>query len=145
MFIARWIQTKEEKKTKEIQILSDTLKYLFKTKQTFNSLLTDKSLLDKTLKEFPQKSSKVEKMMYENLYKDIKKDFFPEVMFQSFQLKRLKDKSFYTEFEIIMKNFELLGDKIMEEANDDVIFEINTETLNLMKSFIEKCNAKAKL
>lgn len=145
MLIARWIQTKEEKKKKEIEILSETLKYLFKTKQTYNNLLTDKSVLDKTRNEFPKKSSELERQMYESFDKDIKKEFFTELMFHSFQLKRLEDKSFYKDFEIVMNKFETLGNRIMEQSSKDVISEINTETLGLMKAFVEKCNMKAKL
>ena len=145
MLIARWIQTKEEKKKKEIEILSETLKYLFKTKRICNNLLTDKSVLDKTRKEFPQKSSELERQMYESFDKDIKKDFFPELMFHSFQLKRLEDKSFYKDFEIVMNKYKILGDRIMEQSSKDVISEIDIETLELMKAFVEKCNVKAKL
>lgn len=148
MLIARWIQTKENKKKKEIEILSETLKYLFGTKQTYNNLLTDKSVLDKARKEFPGKSGKsseLERQMYESFDKNIKKDFFPELMFRSFQLKRLEDKSFLKDFEIIMNKFETLGNTIMEQSSTDMISEINTETMELMKAFVEKCNAKAKL
>jgi len=145
ILIAQWIQTKKDKKKKEIEILSETLKYLFKTKQTYNNLLTDKSVLDKTRKEIPQKSSELERQMYENFDKNIKKDFFPELMFHSFQLKRLEDKSFSKDFGIVMNKFETLGNRIMEQSSRDMISEINTETLELMKVFVEKCNAKAEL
>jgi hypothetical protein len=145
MLITLWIQTKAEKEKKEIEILSETLKYLFRTKQTYNNLLTDKSALDKTRKEFPQKASELERLMYENFDKDIKEGFFPELMFHSFQLKRLDDKSFLRDFDIVMNKFETFGNRIMEQSNNDVISDINTETLELMKAFVEKCNAKAKL
>lgn len=143
--IARWIQTKEDKQKKEIEILSETLKYLFRTKQTYNHLITDKSVLDKTLKEFPGKSSDLERQMYERFDEAIKKDFFPELMFRSFQLKRLEDKSFLEDFAIIMNKFESLGKRIMEHSSTDMISEINTETMELMTAFVEKCNEKAKL
>lgn len=94
MLITRWIETKEDKQKKEIEILYETLKYLFRTKQTYNNLLTDKSVLDKALKEFPGKSFDLERQMCERFDRDIKRDFFPELMFHSFQLKRLKDNSF---------------------------------------------------
>ena len=145
MLIAKWIQTKEDKQKKEIEILSATLKYLFKTKQIYNNLLTDKSVLEKVRKEFPEKSSKLERQLYESFDRDIKKDFFPDLMYHSFQLKRLEDKSFRKDFENVMNEFENLGNRIMEQASCDVISEINTKTLDLMKAFVEKCNAKAKL
>ncbi len=66
-------------------------------------------------------------------------------MFRSFQLKRLEDKSFNKDFEIVMNKFETLGNGIMEQSSKDMISKINTETMELMKAFLEKCNAKAKL
>ena len=145
MFIVLRIQSKENKKKKEIEILSETLKYLFKTKQTYDNLLTDKSVLDKTRKEFPQKSSEFERHMYESFAKNIEKDFFPEMMFHSFQLKRLEDESFYKNFEIVLNKFETLGNRIMKESSKEMISEINTETMESIKAFFVKCNAKTKL
>jgi hypothetical protein len=145
IFISLWIQARAEKQKKEIEILSETLKYLFRTKQIYNNLLTDKSALDKTRKEFPQRASDLERQMYENYDKEIKENFFPELMFHSFQLKRLDDKSFLRDFEIVMDKFEELGNKIMEESSNDLIFDINKEALELMKAFVKKCNTRAKL
>jgi hypothetical protein len=145
MLITLWVQARTERQKKEIEILSETLKYLFRTKQAYNNLLTDKSVLDKACKEYPQKTSELERQMYENFDKNIKEEFFPELMFHSFQLKRLYDKSFLRDFDIVMNKFEELGNKIMEQSSNDVISDINTETLELMKVFVEKCNAKAKL
>jgi hypothetical protein len=145
MLIAKWLQTKEDKQKKELEILSETLKYLFKVKQIYNNLLTDKSVLEKVLQQFPEKASDLEKRMHENFDKDIQKAFFPELMFHSFQLKRLDDQSFWKEFEKVMNEFEALGNSIMEKGSEAVILEHNARTLALMKTFVEKCNAKAKL
>jgi hypothetical protein len=145
MLISKWLQSREDKQKMELEILSETLKYLFKVKQIYNNLVTDKSVLDKVIQQFPQKAANLEKQMHENFDKDIKKEFFPDLMFHSFQLKRLDDKSFWKDFERVMNEFEALGNSIVEKANEPVISEHNTRTLELMKAFIEKCNTKTKL
>lgn len=145
MLIARWLQAKEDKQKKEIDILSETLKYIFSIKQTYNNLLTDKSLLEKSRKEFPGKFTELEKQMYTRFDREIGKDFFPDLMFHSFQLKRLGNKSFWNDFEIIMNKYEALGKMIMEQSDMDKISELNNEIMTLMRTFVEKCNAKAKV
>jgi hypothetical protein len=145
MLIAKWIQTKDEKKKKEIEILAETLKYLFKTKQIYNNLLTDKSTHEKIIKEFPKESSNLERQMYENFDRDIKNNFFPELMFHSFQLKRLDDKSYWKDFENVMNEFEALGKAVFEKSDMDSIFKRNDEINKLMSSFVGKCNSKAKV
>jgi hypothetical protein len=145
MLIAKWIQTKDDKKKKEIEILSDILKYLFKTKQIYNNLLTDKLVHKKIIKEFPEKSSDLERQMYESFDRDIKKDFFPELMFHSFQLKRLDDKSYLKEFEKVMNEFEALGKAIFEQSDMVSILKRSDGINELMSSFVEKCNVEAKV
>ena len=59
--------------------------------------------------------------MYENFDKNLKEDFFPQLMLHSFHLKRLKDKSFWKDFEVIMDNYEELGKLIMAQEKEEVI------------------------
>lgn len=93
---------------KEIDIISENLKYLFRTGQVYNNFLTDKSVFERMRSQYPEKASELMKKMYENYDNSIKEDFFPELMFQSFQLRRLKDQSFWQDFESLMKNYEAL-------------------------------------
>ena len=90
MLISKWIQRKDDQQKKEIDILSETLKFLFSTKQIYNNLHTEKLVFEKMRHEFPEKSSELERKIYERFDKEIEKDFFPQLMFHSFQLKRLK-------------------------------------------------------
>jgi hypothetical protein len=92
--------------------------------------------------EFPEKSSELERKIYERFDKEIEKDFFPQLMFHSFQLKRLKDKSFWELFEKIMQSYEEFGKAILGQATEDVILKLNTEIMNSKKSFIERCHTK---
>jgi len=145
MLIARWLQAEENKKKNEIEIISDTLKYLFSIKQTYNNLLTDRSVFDKTHKEFPEKSNEIEKQMYETFDREIAKDFFPQLMFHSFQLNRLEDKSFWKDFEKMMNKYEAFGKMIIGQADMVRILDQNTELMALTKNFVDKCLSKAKV
>ena len=103
MLITEWIQAKKDKHTKEIDIISDNLKFIFNAGNVYNNFRTDKVVFEKMRNEFPERSSELERKMYENFDTNLKEDFFPQLMFHSFQLKRLKDKSFWKDFEIIMR------------------------------------------
>jgi hypothetical protein len=143
MLISNWLQTKKENRKKEIDIISENLKYLFNTGQIYNNFLTDKLVYEKMSNEYPEKSSELERKMYENFDMSIKEDFFPQLMFQSFQLKRLKDKSFWKEFEEIMNNYELLGNAIHAQESEEKINTIKAKILDLTKQYATKCHAKA--
>ena len=77
-------------KSREIDIISDNLKYLFSTGQIYNNFLTDKLVYEQMRSKYPEKSSKLVRKMYENFDANIKEDFFPQLMFQSFQLLKQK-------------------------------------------------------
>jgi len=83
--------------------------------------------------------------MYENFDNEIKEKFFPQLLFHTFQLKRLQDKSFWKNFETIMKNYEELGKLIMAQESEDVILRLNVKINNLNKAYINKCLAKTKV
>lgn len=142
MLISKWVQSKEEDRKKEIDIISDNLKYLFSTGQIYNNFLTDKLVCEKMRSEYPEKSSELVGKMYENFDASIKEDFFPQLMFQSFQLKRLKDKSFWKEFENVMSNYEQLGNAIQAQESEEIITPIKAKILELTKQYITKCHAK---
>jgi len=145
MLLAKYIQTRDDKRKKEIEILSDTLKYLFKTKQTYNNLLIDKSALAKVAKKFPEKAPEFERKMYECFDREIKNEFFPDLMFHSFQLRRLEDGSFWKDFEIVMNEYEKLGKMIFDLPDMDGILKQRDQIIKLMSSFTDKCNAKSKV
>ncbi len=145
MLISKWVQSKEEDRKKEIDIISDNLKYLFSTGQIYNNFLTDKFVYEQMRSEYPEKSSELVKKMYENFDANIKEDFFPQLMFQSFQLKRLKDKTFLKEFETIMSNYEKLGNAIQAQENEEVITTIKAKIMDLSKKYINKCHVKTKI
>ncbi|MHB8789206.1 MAG: hypothetical protein ACYDBT_04935 [Desulfobulbaceae bacterium] len=145
MLISELIQARKDTKQKELDILSEILQFLFSAGQLYNNILTDKSVFDKMRIEYPAKSSELEKKMYENFDNSIKEDFFPKLMFHSFQLKRLKDKSFWKDFEKIMNSFEILGKAIVEQKNEEMISSQLHNFMNLKKNFIEKCLVKTKI
>ena len=145
MLIREWIQTRKEEQKKEIDIISDNLKFIFSTGNLYNNFLTDKVVFEKMCKAFPEKSSELERKMYEDFDKNIKENFFPQLMFHSFQLKRLKDNSFWVAFEVIMNNYEELGKLIMAQEKDEIISNQNSKINDLKREYIKKCHSKTKL
>ena len=145
MLITKWLQAREDRHNKEIDIISEVLTYLFKIRQTFNNFLTDRLLLEKVQKEFPEKAREIEKKMYARFDDELSRDFFPRLMFHSFQLKRLEDKTFWKDFESLMDKCEELGKTIMDTTGFEKITKLNEDILGLMKNFVEKCLAKAKV
>lgn len=145
MLAREWIQERKEEQKKEIDIISDNLKFIFTTGNLYNNFRTDKVVFEKMSKAFPEKSSELERTMYENFDKNLKEDFFPQLMFHSFQLKRLKDESFWKDFEVIMNNYRELEDIIMAQEKEEIISNLNSKINDLKKKYIEKCHAKTKI
>lgn len=145
MLVREKIQERKERQQRELDVISETLKFLFRSRNIYNNFHVDKKRYEQLGKAFPEKSSELEREMYENFDKDIKEEFFPQLMFQSFQLKRLKDKTFWGEFEIIMNKFEELGKLILAQENEDVIQDLSLEINDLKKGYIKKCLAKVQI
>ncbi|MCP3874878.1 MAG: hypothetical protein GY699_17215 [Desulfobacteraceae bacterium] len=142
---ARWLQTKEEKKKKELEIISETLKYLFKIRQTYNNLVADTKVTKELSKKYPEKAPVLEAKMLEAFNKDIANDFFPNLIFHSFQLKRLKDQSFWQDFEYLMNKYDALTEMTLGKRKKENYSERNKEMMDLMKNFIDKSIAKTKV
>ena len=141
----RWLQKKEDNKKRELDILSDTLKYLFKIRQTYNNLVTDRKVIEKLSKEYPQKISELETKMFERFDREIADSFFPNLMYHSFQLKRLQDQSFWKDFENLMNKYNELTDMTLGRKDKENYSERNKEMMMLVKDFINKCISKTKI
>ena len=144
-FILYWQQQRNQKKEAEINILSNTLKYIFKSNNSMNNLLTDKNFLDKCKTEFPDKISQVEKKMYLNFDTEIQKDFFPNLMLHSFHLKRLSDQSFWKDFENLMNIYQNLSQMLLDQKEEKEYSALDKQYKSMMKEYIEKCIKKAKI
>lgn len=144
-FILYWQQQRKQKKEAEINILSDTLKYIFKSNNSMNNLLTDKNFLDKCKTEFPDKIAQVEKKMYLNFDTEIQKDFFPNLMLHSFHLKRLNDQSFWKDFENLMNIYQNLSQMLLDQKEEKEYSALDKQYKSMMKEYIEKCIKKAKI
>ncbi len=70
---------KRKKKKKELEIISETLKYLFKIRQTYNNLVADTKVTKELSKKYPDKAPVLEAKMFESFNKDIANDFFSEL------------------------------------------------------------------
>lgn len=144
-FVLYWQQLRTQNKEAEIKIISDTLYYIFKSKNSANNLLTDKSFVDKCRKEWPDKINIAEKEMYLNYDNEIKKDFFPNLMLHSFHLKRLSDQSFSKDFENLMNSYEDYTKMILDQKDEKELSELEKQYKSKMKQFVEKCIKKAKI
>lgn len=145
MLFSAWIQERKDNQQKELDIISGNLKFIFNAGQVYNDFLTDKSVFENMRNVYPEKASELERTMYENFDKNLQQDFFPQLMFYSFQLKRLKDKSFWEEFEKIMNNYEELGRSIMAQEDEETITTLWQKSMNLKKDFVKKCLDKTKI
>jgi hypothetical protein len=145
MLISRWLQTREDRRKREIDIICGVLSYLFKIRQVFNDLLTDRRVLEEVRKQFPDKVSEMERKMYARFDDELSKDFFPSLMFHSFQLRRIEDQGFWQDFENLMNKCGDLSKTAMGAIEFDKILELNEDILRLMKNFTEKCIEKTKV
>jgi len=66
-------------------------------------------------------------------------------MFHSFQLKRLRDRSFRKEFEEVMRLRESFARMLFEEKDEKVCAELDEQYKNKKCSFIEKCINRVEL
>lgn len=144
-FILYRQQLVKQNKETEIKIISDTLNYIFKSKNSANNLLTDKSFLDQCKKEWPDKIDRAEKEMYLNFDNEIQKDFFPNLMLHSFHLKRLSDQSFSKDFENLMNIYENYTKMILDQKDEKELLALDKQYKSKMKQFVEKCIKKAKI
>jgi hypothetical protein len=145
MLIARWLQSREDKQKKEVEIISNVLLYLFKVRDSFNDVFSDRLVLEESKKVFPEKVSELERNIYTRLNTELLRDFFPNLMFHSFQLQRMKDKTLWKDFEGLMNKYEELGKMLMGMAEIGMINKVNDDIMNVMKTYTEKCLAKAKV
>lgn len=144
-FFLYWQQMRNQKRDEEIKIISDTLNYIFKINNASNNLLTDKLFLDKCKTECPDRIFQVEKEMYSNFDSEIQKDFFPNLMFHSFHLKRLSDQYFWKDFESLMNIYQNYTKMVMDQKEEKEYSELNKQYKSMMKKFVEKCIKKSKI
>ena len=104
MFISMWLQAKEDKRKKEIDIISEVLTYLFKIKQTFNNFLTDRLWLEKVRGEYPDKASETEKKCMLDLTTNFRGTSFPTLCCIRFNCRGSKTKHFGRTLRGLWKN-----------------------------------------
>jgi hypothetical protein len=144
-FILYQQQMRNQKKEEEIKIISDTLKYIFKSNDAVNNLLTDRLFLDKCKTEWPAKVAQVEKEMYLHFDSEIQKDFFPNLMLHSFHLKRLSDQSFWVAFEKLINTLHSFAKMLMDQKEEKEYSALGNQYKSLMKDFVDKCINKARI
>jgi len=128
-----------KKEDKENEIIGATLKFLFKSDEITNDLLADRELLEKSKKEFPGKTSFLEQQMFKRLHGNITNDFFNELKFHSFQLKRLENQTIWRDFENLMNAFEEVTKLLSELQPLEKCKSSDIKYKNIEKDFVNKC------
>ena len=147
--LSAWRQRKFTKKERyselSDEIIGETLKFVFKINDILNDLWVDKELWKDKEKKDPQEAKKYEQIMLRRFDEHIRTDFFSQLMFHSFQLKRLKNQTIWTKFEKLMSTYEQLT-KLIHKGEDKQIYEsLDKEYKILKKDFIEYCVRTTKL
>lgn len=141
--ITSWRQRKYSKIEKEDdlknEIIGGALKFLFKSADVINDLWADRELLEKVKKDFPEKQSLVEQKMFKRFHANISQDFFNELNFHSFQIKRLTDRSIWQDFEKLMNKSRELTKFLADLKPLDECKLFDVEYKNLKKDFVENC------
>jgi hypothetical protein len=107
--------------------------------------LSDRFVLENSKNLFPEKIPELERNIYARINNELLKDFFPNLMFHSFQLQRMEDKKLWRDFENLMGKYEELGKMLMDIADTGIINKLNGDIMDLMKGYVEKCLVKAKV
>lgn len=140
-----YIQQQLNKREKEIKILSDTLMYLFKSKQIYENFYNDRLDLEEAREKNHSKVEQLQKIMFHNFDNEISKNFFPNLMHCSFQLKRIRDKRFWKKFEIIFNKYGDLSEMIMKNNDISEISTYKNEIRDSIKDFVDMCHGIAKI
>ncbi len=137
--LERKFSEKTRQKEKENEIIEQTLKFIFKANDILNDLWVDRELLEKTMVKSPQNAQRIEQQLFKRFDENIRNDFFKELMFHSGQIKRLKNKSFWEDFEKLNLIYQDLT-KVMIDLKPKKEYEgLDNKYKELKKKFIEKC------
>lgn len=143
--ISSWRQRKHalKLKNKDLQneVIGDSLKFLFKQNDIINDLQTNRQLLEKLKREESAgRVSYLKKDMLEHFDNNIKANFFSELMFHSFQLKRLDNQHLWNDFEALMNITEEIIKMYLDfDRPLSEIINKNNKYTDSKKKFIEKC------
>jgi len=141
-------QKESEQARIQQEVIDGSLKFIFRIKDDIDHLRASKFAYLSGKVEFPDKKKELkdlEKSFFEEAYKKIDNQMFPELMFVSFQLQRLKDSNLWKDVEqmgeLYKKMFEILfsGEDIAEYA------AIEAEFMKHLKEFVFKCRDISKI
>jgi len=138
---ARQRKIDKEQKREEIRnnIISETLRFVFRINEVLNDLWADKQVFENKQKTSPQDASKYEQIMLKRFDENMSKNIFAELNLQSYHLKRLEDQTLWRDFENLMNALRSLTDEILLNTDIKKCGELDKKLKNLKKSFVEKC------
>jgi len=133
----------KEKDRKDItaDIIGNCLEFLFRLKDGLNDVATKKKTYLLLKGKFPEKAREMEKAIYQAAYDKADSGIFQELMFISYQLKRIDDPSIWKDFEELGNLYESMSNILIRNHDDDFKKYDEVEYIynNKLKSFVDKC------
>jgi len=150
-FVATELSASRQRKTRDIEkkkeitneVINDTIRFVFKANDILNDLWADKEVFIKMQKEKPEKAFGHEQIMLKRFDENMK-GLFSELMFYSFQLKKLDDRTLWQDFERLMESFRSLTTCLLNSGSIDDCRRLDIDYKDLKKRFVEKCINTAK-
>ena len=121
------------------EIVSDTLKFIFKANDILLDVFVNKLTYLKAKETHAEEAHKKEQIMYESFDEHIKKEFFDERNFHSYQLQRLENKELWKEFATLMETLKTLIDMLLKDEMPKEYEEVDSRYKNLLKDFVSHC------
>jgi len=133
-------QKKSEEYRIQQEIIDGSLKFVFRIKDDSDKLSMKKFKYLMSKRNYPDKAKELEKKFFEDVNSIIlDRQFFPELMYFSFQLKRLKEKELWKDLEQMGDIYEKMIHILTSCEDIDEYETINAEFLTHEKDFVIKC------
>jgi len=135
----------KNKKNTTNDIIGSCLKFLFILKDGVNDIATKKKTYLLLKSKFPEKAGEMEKAIYQAAYDKAEGGIFHELMFITYQLKRIEDSGLWKEFEAIGNAYESMINILIHDNDFKKYEEAEVIYNNKLKGFVEKCLCMTKV
>ena len=135
-------QKESEMASIQQDIIDRSLQFIFRINDDINSLHASKSSYLHAKTTFPDKQKEIESLnkdFLKDLLRIADKKMFAEIMFVSFQLKRLQDNNLWKDFEQIGNVLEKIFNALSFSDNMDEYEATEAVFKKHVKEFVDKC------
>jgi hypothetical protein len=129
----------QKRSSSDCRIITDVLKFYFRANDILNELWVDKEVWFKFHKDIPEKTFEFEQRMVRRFDDNTRKDFFNELMFYSFQLRLLDNKTICEDFESLMGIFKELSERLLLSKSREEYADLEKRYNSEKKKFLDKC------